>query len=193
MLRNPNFFGEVYVHTCLPNGKSYVGQTTAGVPSRWRDQVKITRWTRNAGYEYPLSHAIRKYGKDAFEHQVLATASSKEELDNLERLWIWALRTCEDGYNLARGGEGNPGLAHTPESKKKISQNRKGKGIGNRNAAGTVRSEENRRKDSLRLQGKTYSVTHRENIRRARAGIKRPDVTAANLRRWAAIRAKAVN
>ena len=190
MAQNPNFFGEVYVHTCIPNGKSYVGQTTVGVSRRWCDQVKITRWPKHVGHNYPLSRAIRKCGKNAFEHQVLAVAHSKAELDNLEKVWIISLQTRKpNGYNITAGGEGNFGLTHTEATKAKISQNRQGKGLGNTNALGTIRSAENKIQDSLRLKGKKFSAEHNEKIRQARTGVPRPDVTAWNNRRWAAIRA----
>ena len=185
-----SIFGEIYVHTCTDNGRSYVGQTTAGVPHRWCDQVKITRWPRNPGYRYPLSNAIRKYGKAAFEHQVLSVAQSKDELDNLEKIWIILLQARRpNGYNLAAGGEGNPGLSHTAESIAKMKANRTGKAVGNQNAAGSVRTPEFRLNVSSKLKGKKFSAEHNEKIRLARTGVKRPDVAAANNRRWAAVRA----
>ena len=48
---------------------------------------------------------------------------------------------------------------------------------------------ENKIQDSLRLKGKKFSAEHNEKIRQARTGVPRPDVTAWNNRRWAAIRA----
>lgn len=186
MLENRPFRGEIYLHWNTVSQTGYVGQTTAKLYQRWCDQVKVTRWKTNAGYNYPLSRAIRKYGKDAFEHQILSVASTPEELDRLERLWIWALRTRIDGYNIKMGGEkGQFGVPHSEATKKKISQNRKGKALGNQNALGTIRSEENKVQDRLRHKGKKFSTAHNEKIRRARLGVPRPDVTAANNKRWA--------
>ena len=178
------FAGEIYVHTNTVNGKSYVGQTTAGVSNRWCDQVKITRWPKHVGYNYPLSRAIRKYGQDAFEHQILAVAKTKAELDNLERIWIILLNTRENGYNIVAGGEGKLGGAHSPETCAQISRNRKGKALGNRNAAGTVQTPEMRQRKSEANLGHHFSASHNEKIRQARMGVKRPDVTAWNNRRW---------
>ena len=76
------------------------------------------------------------------------------------------------------------GILHTDESKLKISQNRKGKNLGNCNAAGRVCSAEHKRAISQKLTGKKFSVEHNEKIRQARIGVPRPDVTAANRRRW---------
>lgn len=178
-------FGEIYLHYCPISQKGYVGQTRNGLVKRWCDQVKVTRWKNNPAYKYPLSNAIRKYGKDAFEHQVLAVAKTKQELDNLEKVWIILLQSREHGYNLAIGGEGNPGLKHTPESKAKISKNRTGKALGLTFNRGRVRTEETRRKISDSTLGLKRSSDTCERIRKARTGVKRPDVVIANKKRWA--------
>jgi group I intron endonuclease len=180
----PLVFGEVYVHTCTANEKSYVGQTTQGMAKRWREHVRHSRSPKCVDFRYPFARAIRKYGPEAFEHQILAIARSKAELDNLEKVWIILLNTRENGYNLGAGGEGNPGLSHTEESKAKISKNRKGKNLGNRNAAGTVQTPAMRQRKSEANMGCVFSQEHNEKIRRARTGVKRPDVTAWNNRRW---------
>ena len=163
-------FGEVYVHTCIVNGKSYVGQTTAGVSKRWYDQVKTSRDARRAGFSYPVSRAIRKYGNLTFEHQILAGAQSKPELDNLEKVWIILLQTRNDvyGYNLAAGGEGNPGLKHTPEAKAKISL----ANMGNRHCIGRPCSDETRARMSIKRAGMVLSPEWRENIAAASRGRK---------------------
>jgi group I intron endonuclease len=98
--------GAVYAHTNLVNGKVYVGQTQREPWQRWRDQRnEAMRGELKCRY---FQSAIRKYGWDAFDHQVLGTADMKEELDNLEKIWILLLRATERkyGYNLTSGGEG---------------------------------------------------------------------------------------
>lgn len=188
MAQSSNFVGEVYVHTCLVNEKSYVGQTTQGVQKRWNDHVRHSRIAGSPDFRYPISRAIRKYGANAFQTQTVSRAQSKAELDNLEKIWIILLQTQENGYNITGGGEGHP-MPHTPESCAKISANRTGKALGNKNAAGSVRTPEFKLNASLKMKGKKFSLEHNEKIRKARIGIKRPDVTAWNNRRWAAVRA----
>src|ERR1700721_37675 len=109
MSETAQFRGEVYVHTNIVNGKSYVGQTTQGVAARWEGHVKERR-------NRAFSRAIRKYGVDSFEHRVLVVARSQEQLDNLEKVWIILLQTKVPlGYNLTCGGEaGTRGYHHTP-------------------------------------------------------------------------------
>jgi group I intron endonuclease len=186
MSETKSFVGYVYLHTS-PSGKSYVGQTRGKLVNRWCDQVKITRWPRHAGYRYPLSRAIRKYGSKAFEHQVLAVAKSKEELDNLERVWIILLQTRnpEYGYNITAGGEGNPGLKHSAAIRQKISRNRKGKAVGNTNAAGHVWTDEEKTRVSLALKGRKFSPEHIEKIHVQLRGRKNLRSVEINNRRWA--------
>jgi group I intron endonuclease len=98
-------FGEIYVHICTANGKSYVGQTTAGVSRRWGKHLTAARLPHHPGYNSLIAKAIRKYGAAAFEHQTLSVARSAQELDNLEKVWIILLQTKPPlGYNLQAGG-----------------------------------------------------------------------------------------
>ena len=122
MAQNPNFFGEVYVHTCLPNGKSYVGQTTAGVSKRWKLHLRCARSPKTLAYGNLFSKALRKYGADAFESQTLSVAHSQMELDNLERVWIILLQTkAPSGYNLATGGYAAAGHEVSPKVRARLS------------------------------------------------------------------------
>jgi len=126
MAQNPNFLGEVYSHTCLANGKSYVGQTTQGVSKRWALHQRCARSSRTPAYRNLFSKAIRKYGPMAFEHQTLAVAQSQSELDNLEKVWIILLQAkAPTGYNLADGGYAAAGHTVTPEVRARLSASTK--------------------------------------------------------------------
>jgi len=117
MAQNPTFFGEVYVHTCRPNGKSYVGQTTQGVSSRWKLHLRCARSPKTPAYGNLFSKALRKHGADVFDSQTLSLAYSQAELDNLEKIWIILLQTkVPNGYNLTDGGDsGTAGHTVSPE------------------------------------------------------------------------------
>ena len=68
-----------------------------------------------------ISHAKRKHGKNSFIRKILATTTDKVEADNLERFYIFTLKTLHpDGYNLALGGDG--GAIHTMEMKRRLSE-----------------------------------------------------------------------
>lgn len=96
---------QVYVVTNKENGHKYVGITTGSVDKRWREHRFAARHDKGR----PLYRAMRKYGEAAFSVEILATASSKEELKQLECEFIQALRTYArdgSGYNLTLGGDG---------------------------------------------------------------------------------------
>ena len=185
------FRGEVYVQTCTANEKSYVGQTTRGAQVRWREHVRHACCAKHADFNYPISWAIRKYGADVFESRVLAVARTKEELDNLEKVWIILLQTRKpNGYNLGIGGEGNPGLKHTDKAKAKIAAAHRGKPLSAEHRATlSAAGKGNPIHGGGVPKGYKWSSERNENLRRAITGKKRPDLTARNLQRWAAFRA----
>ena len=55
-------------------------------------------------YNYPLSRAIRKYGKEAFDIIILEENLTQEEADIREQYWIEYYNTCHAGYNQTYGG-----------------------------------------------------------------------------------------
>jgi hypothetical protein len=57
-------FGEIYVHTNVLNGKSYVGQTTVGMAKRWALHLRCAQSVRTPAYKTVFSKAIRKYGAE---------------------------------------------------------------------------------------------------------------------------------
>lgn len=87
------------------NGKCYVGQTTSSTPSRrWNSHCRLRK---NSKHQSPIRLAIQKYGKDNFTFMVVATASSQEELDRLEKHYIEQFNCISPhGYNLTSGGSG---------------------------------------------------------------------------------------
>ena len=106
----------VYIHINKANGKMYVGQTCQNPEKRWQN---------GNGYQHSsyFYHAIKKYGWDSFEHEIIASNLTKEEADNFERLLIEKLDTLnhDRGYNIKIGGA-NGHL--TEEHKEKIAKSR---------------------------------------------------------------------
>lgn len=116
MLDARPFSGEIYVHMNLLNGKSYVGQTTAGMEKRWKSHLQCARSCKTPAYRTLLAKAIRKYGADAFESALLSVAGSQAHLDNLEKVWIILLQSkSPNGYNLSDGGYAAAGHVVTAE------------------------------------------------------------------------------
>lgn len=105
-----------------PSKKIYIGQTIQ------RDlraqQHKIRAYNQNySGYYTPFYCAIRKYGFDSFEYEVLSTIIDdnievlQKKLDELEIYYIGYYNSFEKGYNATIGGSGLSGKNH-PASKK---------------------------------------------------------------------------
>lgn len=139
----------VYKHVS-PNGKAYVGITSLS-PSR--------RWGRGSGYisnKY-FSYAIKKYGWDNFEHEILLEGLTKKQAELAERLFIgyWDLTNPNKGYNMENGGATKG--KHSEETKRKIGEAQSGK--------------------KHHMYGKHHTKETREKISRSNKGKKRSDVT----------------
>lgn len=149
----------IYLATNSINGKYYVGKTVMDIAKRWSVHCSVARKDSRS----TLHNAIRKYGSECFTVEVLTTATSTEQLDQLERLWIIALRSYDRtiGYNMTMGGEGITGHKHSPETRARISKSHTGKNqsfetcqkisaaqAGNKYCVGRIMSEETRRKIS---------------------------------------------
>lgn len=92
----------IYKWTNKINGKIYIGKTTKTLLHRTKTHVNTT----NVGSTLPIHNAIRKYGKEGFNIEVIATAIDVTELNELEVRFIndYDCRVPK-GYNLKLGGE----------------------------------------------------------------------------------------
>lgn len=110
----------VYMHV-FPNGKEYIGITCGDVEKRWANGF---------GYisQY-VFYAIVKYGWDNIKHYILYSNLTKREAEEKERELIFKHNTTihGNGYNVDNGGS-NKG-AHSDETKRKISESKKGRKI----------------------------------------------------------------
>lgn len=96
----------VYIHVNRVNGKKYVGIT--------RRSMKI-RWQGGHGYDGQLfGKAIKKYGRDNFDHIIMGTNYTETEAKLLEIVYIKSLHSnISDGlgYNVTIGGDGSNGTS----------------------------------------------------------------------------------
>lgn len=115
----------VYMHIS-PSNKRYIGITKQKVNERWRNGQG---YKRNKHF----INAINLYGWDNFEHIVIARGLSEEEAKWLEMELIRELNTTNNdyGYNITKGGDSS--CEHSDETKRKISESKKGKYIGENN------------------------------------------------------------
>ena len=90
----------IYKATNRINGKAYVGQT-----NNWRSRI----WQHMRCYEKEncLFHdAIKKYGFDSFEWELLETCNDRKRAIDLEKYYIELYDTYKNGYNENKGGVG---------------------------------------------------------------------------------------
>lgn len=103
----------VYKHTS-PSGKVYIGITCQKPEARWgRD---------GAGYKHSphFLEAIKKYGWNAFQHDILAEGLTKKEACAMEVRLIaeYGSANPDKGYNADLGGSTGP--KHSAETKRRI-------------------------------------------------------------------------
>lgn len=116
-------YGYIYLLKNNINNKLYIGQTINGFDSRYRNNVE--KETKNKHLKY----AFNKYGIENFTIiKEFDKASSKEELDALEDMYIKIYSTykSEFGYNKRFGGSRGK---HTEETKEKNRQAHLGKEV----------------------------------------------------------------
>lgn len=132
------------------NNKKYIGVTYGKtINKRWNGHKTCMRSKNDLR---PLYNAMRKYGLDNFEINVLMEDVPENYLNLLEQLWIKELNLTNrnKGYNLAIGGYINRGFKMSEDSKLKMSLSHKG--------------------EKAYWYGKHHSVETRNKIREQRYG-----------------------
>ena len=109
----------IYKFTHIETGRSYIGQTIQDPNQRRLEHIADSRYTTR---EYHFHNAIRKYGIDAFSFEVIAKASSLDELNLLEEKYIEKFDSINNGFNIRKAG-GNK--THSEESKQRMSKAQK--------------------------------------------------------------------
>lgn len=147
----------VYAHINKTNGKMYVGITKRPVEERWLN---------GEGYKNCIyfDKAIRKYGWDGFDHEIIASHLTEEEACNMEYLLIQKLnlQNRKYGYNIKDGGD----HCNLPEETKEK--------IGNA-LRGRTYSDEKKQIYSNAHKGKPLSPEHTAAIRASRSKIVRTE------------------
>lgn len=135
----------VYIHTNKINGKKYVGITSKTCEERWRDGRGYKRCTL-------FNKAIKKYGWDGFDHEIVASNLTQSEAEDMEKSLIAQFQTTnpEFGYNLSEGGHA-PLLSE--ETKQKISEALRGE---NNPMFGHQYSEEEKERLSEKMSGANH-------------------------------------
>ena len=113
----------IYLITNLVNGKVYVGQTRQKLWKRWSGHKADAK----ADIQFPLYHAMRKYGIDSFEIKEIASCETQEWADYLEEVYILIHDSLVSGkgYNVRKGGNTSTPADSTREGARKWHTGRK--------------------------------------------------------------------
>lgn len=104
----------IYQYTNKINGKKYIGQTN-NLERRKKQHIQDSihcHQGHEISYNLPFHSAMRKYGIDNFECQVLEIIDTEnwDEVNNLESFYIVKNNAMSpNGYNLQAQGQANPG------------------------------------------------------------------------------------
>jgi len=149
----------VYEHWRLDKDECfYVGKGHGG--------RAYSRCRKNAHWKN-IVNKIERNGY-AYEIRFVATGLTEDEAFELEKQRILFWRDISDLANLTDGGEGTIGYVWTDDQLEKISKAR----IGNKNAFGCKRSEETKKKISEAKKGKKLSEETRIKMSISKSGEK---------------------
>ncbi|KKL07888.1 hypothetical protein LCGC14_2581490 [marine sediment metagenome] len=152
--------GIIYIATDTTNNMQYVGQTITTLKKR-----------KSGGYNPYFQNAINKHG-NKIEWEIIGELLI-EELDLLERCYIWGLSTIyPNGYNFESGGNKNKRISE--ETRRKLSESHMGE---KHFMHGKCHSKETKQKMRVARAGKTNSEKTRRKISKANSGKTRTEET----------------
>ena len=94
----------IYCHTHISTGRRYIGLTSQTMEKRWKNHINAAKNSKNGRWHFP--NAIRKYGPDAFTHEVLAQSWDLDGANATECAVIAQEGTRDPklGFNTLKGG-----------------------------------------------------------------------------------------
>lgn len=105
----------IYKFTHIESGRSYIGQTVQDPNRRRLEHIYDSKHTPK---EYHFHNALRKYGVESFTFEVIASASTLDELNLLEEQFVIQYNSINNGFNIRQAGNNK---LHSEESKKRMS------------------------------------------------------------------------
>lgn len=146
------------------NGDFYIGKTSKSIESRWKQHL----YYANKGSETYLYKAMKKYGVDNFSIELLEEV--EKDLNIREIFWIEKL---EPKYNMTSGGDGGD-TSNTPKYKEYMKLHSKLISGENNPFYGKKHTEETKRKISEKKKGSKHTEESKKKISAANLGRKMP-------------------
>lgn len=101
----------IYKYTNKINGHHYIGQSI-NLEMRQYGHKSSAFNEKSSDYNSQFHQAVRKYGWDNFEYEIIAELTpdeyTKDGLNALERYFIKYYNSFHNGYNATEGGDANP-------------------------------------------------------------------------------------
>jgi group I intron endonuclease len=157
----------VYKHT-TPSGKVYIGTTSKKPEYRWNDGKGYMSNKR-------FCDAILKYGWENIEHEVISTGLDKGQAYamGVELIAKYDATNPAKGYNISIGGEcGALGMHHSPATRQKISEAKKGHTVSSETR---LKMSESHKGAKSPWYGKHLSPETRRKISEANKGADSPN------------------
>jgi group I intron endonuclease len=163
----------IYKYTS-PSGKSYIGQTKYDLDVRFKQHVIEAI---NKESHYMFHQALRKYGPENFESEILEIIEDYNNIDEREKHWISYYDTYNNGYNMTEGGYGRPyDWKHSDESKQKMSEYAKNRADEHKAKISESLKGRNPWNKGLKLtedQKKSYGHKHSEETKQKLSNLKK--------------------
>jgi group I intron endonuclease len=102
----------VYKATNKINNKVYIG-----IDKNWPTRRYAHKSKSKLSDGFLLHKAIRKYGWDNFDWQIIYQTSDYNHLKYIECIFIEEYNSFKNGYNQTIGGEGSPGKLQSDKNK----------------------------------------------------------------------------
>jgi group I intron endonuclease len=110
----------IYKWTHTESNRCYIGQSIQAPNQRRLEHINDSKHCKKT---YHFHNALRRYGVEAFTWEVIdTTATSLDELNNLEEKYVEMYDSINNGFNIRQPGKNK---LHSEESKKRMSEAQK--------------------------------------------------------------------
>ena len=119
--RSINIMGHIYCYTNKINNKKYIGQSINQPLERYNLHKSHYLNENSNEYNSVIHRAMRKYGFDNFNYEIIANYIDDQEILNLLEIYYIEQFNCQipNGYNVEKGGK-NCLKPQSQETKEKL-------------------------------------------------------------------------